>query len=418
MDIARHLDPRNKAPWWRKKWITPAALLTVLLSLAAWTSTFRSALPQARAESLYIDTVRRGELLVEVRAPGNLVPVDRKWLASRSEGLVRRVHLLSGAVVAPDTLIVELEDAELQARLKDAELALRVSAAELSQLQEQLASDLIVAKSQLGQTTSELERAQLDLDAYRTLAATGIMSRLEFQRAELSAGQLQARYEIDRQYYESLPRLNEAKLNAKLAQHAQATEKAALCRDLVEKLRVTAGIDGVLQNVEVEEGQKLAAGTIIASVSRLDTLKAELRVEEGQAREVAVGQMAVLQINGVTVRGKVNRINAAVQSGTLAVDVIPEEPLPPGARPDLRVEGTVRIDSLTNVLFIGKPVELGRTPEASVFVVEGDTAKRRHIRLGRRSAASVQVVSGLEEGEKVILSDVSAWSGADALEIL
>jgi HlyD family secretion protein len=418
MDISRHLDQANKGPWRKKKWLIPAGLLAVLVSLAAWTATLQSALPQAKTESLYIDTVRRGELVVEVRAPGNLVPIDKKWLSSRSEGLVKRRYLLSGAVVTPDTLIVELENPELMSQLSEAELALRVSTAELVQLREQLASDLIVAKSRLGQTTSELKRARLDLTAYGPLAATGVMSRLEFQRAELNAEQLQARFDVDNQYYDSLPKLNEAKLNAKLAQHAQVTEKLALCRDLVAKLRVTAGIDGVLQNVEVEEGQRLAVGTIIASVSRLDALKAELRVEEGQARELAVGQTAVLQIGGATVRGKVNRINAAVQSGTLAVEVMPAGPLPPGARPDLRVEGTIRIDSLPNVLFVGKPIQLGRTADASIFVVDGNVAKRRQIRLGKSSAASIQVLSGLKEGEKVVLSDVSAWAGADALELL
>lgn len=418
MDISRHLDPANKGPWRKKKWLVPAGLLAVLVSLAAWTATLDSALPQAKSESLYIDTVRRGELLVEVRAPGNLVPIDKKWLSSRSQALVKRRHLLSGAVVAPDTVIVELENPELMNELNDAELALRVSTAELFQLKEQLANDLLVAKSRFGTTTSELKRALLDLEAYRKLAETGIMSRLEFQRAELAAEQLQARYDIDKQYHDTLPRLNEAKLNAKLAQHAQATEKVALARDLVAHLRITAGIDGVLQNVEVEEGQRVSVGTIIASVSRLDALKAELRVEEGQAREIAVGQAAVLEVNGAPVRGRVSRINAAVQSGTLTVDVIPEEPLPPGARPDLRVEGTIRIDSLANVLFVGKPVQLGRTAETSVFVVDGKVARRRQIQLGKRSAASVQVLSGLREGEKVILSDVSAWSQADALEIL
>lgn len=418
MDISRHLEHANKGPWRKKKWLIPAALLGVLLSLAAWTSTMKGALPQAKSESLYIDTVRRGELLVEVRAPGNLVPIDKKWLASRSTGLVKRRHLLSGALVAPDTVIVELENPELQNQLNDAELALRVSTAELFQLKEQLATDLLVAKSRLSTTTSELKRAVLDLEAYRKLAETGIMSRLEFQRAELSAEQLQARYDIDKQYFDTLPKLNEAKLNAKLAQHAQVTEAVTLARDLVANLRVTAGINGVLQNVEVEEGQRLAANTIIASVSRLDALKAEIRVEEGQAREITVGQDAVLEVNGAAVRGKVSRINAAVQNGTLTVDVIPEEPLPPGARPDLRVEGTIRIDSLSNVLFVGKPVQLGRSAEASLFVVEGNVATRKQIQLGRRSAASVQVLSGLREGEKVILSDLSAWAQADALELL
>jgi HlyD family secretion protein len=418
MDITRHLDQANQKPWYRKKWVIPAALVGVLGSLAAWTSTFESALPQAKSESLYIDTVKRGELVVEVRAPGNLVPIDKKWLSSRSEGLVRRVHLLSGAVVAPTTLIVELENPELMNRLSEAELALRVSTAEMVQLKEQLANDVIVARSRLEQTTAELKRAQLDLEAYRKLAAEGIMSRLDFQRAELNTQQLQSRYEIDKQYFDSLPRLNEAKLNARTALHAQATERVALCQDLVDKLRVTAGVDGVLQKVEVEEGQRLAVGTIIASVSRLDALKAELRIEEGQAREIAVGQSAVLQINGATVPGKVSRISGAVQSGTLAVDVLPEGPLPTGARPDLRVDGTIRIDRLPSVLFVGKPVQLGSTANASLFVVNGRTATRRQIRLGKASASTIQVLSGLNEGEKVILSDVSAWAGASSIEIL
>ena len=378
----------------------------------------QSALPQAKGDSLYIDTVKRGELVVEVRAPGNLVPIDKKWLSSRSQGLVRRVHLLSGAAVSPNTLVVELENPELENQLSEAEVALRVSAAELFQLKEQLANDLMVAKSRLGQTTSELRRAQLDLEAYRKLAVDGVMSRLEFQRAELNTEQLQSRYDIDKQSYDSLPRLNQAKLNAKMALQAQATERVALCRDLVANLKVTAGVDGVLQKVEVEEGQRLAIGTIIASVSRLDALKAELRIEEGQAREIAVGQNAILQINGATVPGKVSRVSGAVQSGTLAVDVLPEGPLPPGARPDLRVDGTIRIDRLPNVLFVGKPVQLGSTADASLFVVDGNVAHRRQVHLGKTSASTVQVVSGLNEGDKVILSDASAWAGSNALEIL
>ena len=418
MDISRHLDRAHDKPWYKKKWVIPAALVAVLGSLAAWTSTFESALPQAKSESLYIDTVKRGELLVEVRAPGNLVPIDKKWLSTRSEGLVRRLHLLSGAVVKPDTVIVELENPELMNRLSEAEIGLRVSDAELVQLKEQLASDMIVARSRLEQTTSELKRAQLDLDAYRKLAAEGIMSRLDFQRAELNTQQLQSRYEIDKQYFDSLPRLNDAKMSAKMALHAQATEQVALYRDLVDKLRIRAGVDGVLQKVEVEEGQRLAIGTIIASVSRLDALKAELRIEEGQAREIAVGQSAELQINGATVAGKVSRISGSVQSGTLAVDVLPEGPLPTGARPDLRVDGTIRIDRLPNVLFVGKPVQLGSTANANLFVVNGKVAHRRQIRLGKASASTIQVVSGLKEGEKVILSDVSAWAGASSIEIL
>src|ERR1041384_538071 len=163
MDISRHLDRAHDKPWYKKKWVIPAALVAVLGSLAAWTSTFESALPQAKSESLYIDTVKRGELVVEVRAPGNLVPIDKKWLSTRSEGIVRRLHLLSGAVVQPNTVIVELENPELVNRLSEAEIGLRVSNAELVQLKEQLASDMIVARSRLEQTTSELKRAQLDL---------------------------------------------------------------------------------------------------------------------------------------------------------------------------------------------------------------------------------------------------------------
>jgi HlyD family secretion protein len=372
----------------------------------------------AKGDSLYIDVVKRGELVVEVRAPGNLVPIEKKWLSSRSEGLVKRVYLLSGAGVAPGTLIVELENPALENELRDAELALRVSAAELFQLEEQLASDLMVAKSRLEQTASQLKRATLDLQAYQKLAQNGVVSRLELQKAELNAEQLQATHAIDERYVESLPRLNEAKLNAGSARHTQASEKVALYRDLVSKLKVTAGIEGVLQNVEVEEGQRVAAGTIIASVSRLDSLKAQLRVEEGQARELAVGQAASLQVNGVLVQGRVSRINAAVQSGTVAVDVQPDAALPPGARPDLRVDGTIRIDSLSNVLFVGKPAQLGATSEASVFVVDGTMAKRRQVRLGKRSAATIQVLAGLNEGERVVLSDSSAWGTADTVEIL
>jgi HlyD family secretion protein len=417
MDVSRHVDVARKLPWFKRKGVLFGALLVVLLSVAAWTSTLRSALPGVQGDSLYIDTVKRGDLDVEVRAPGNLVPIEKRWLSSRSEGLVKRVNHLSGAQVSPDTVVVEFDNPDLENELRAAELALRVSTASLIQLKEQLADDLIVAKSRLDQDTSNLRRARLDFEAYQKLSRDGIVSRLDVQRTEAEVERLESARDIDERRYERLPNLNEAKLNAEVARNTEVAEKVSLLRDRVSKLKVTAGIRGVLQNVSVEEGQRLAQGAPIASVSRLDALKAELRVEEGQAREILVGQPATIHVNGTTVSGKVTRVNGSVENGTVAVDVLPDGPLPEGVRPDLRVDGTIHIDHLPNVLYVAKPAQLGGTSKATVYVVEGNRAVRRSIDVGRRSAASVQVLSGLAEGDRVVLSDSSSWGNGDAVEI-
>ncbi|MEJ0034874.1 MAG: HlyD family efflux transporter periplasmic adaptor subunit [Gammaproteobacteria bacterium] len=417
MDISRHVDVAHSKPWWKRKWVLPALPVIVLLSAVAWTSTLRSALPAVKRDSLYFDSVKKGDLLVEVRAPGNLVPIDKKWLSSRSEGLVKRVNLLSGVEVSPDTVVIELENPDLDSEARAAELALRVATATLVQLKQQLADDLLVAKSQVNQDAAQLRRAKLDLAAYQKLAAEGIVSRLDLQRAESEAERLEAAHEIDERRYQTLPALNEARLNAELARHAQSSEKAALLHERVEQLKIRAGVRGVLQDVSVEAGQRLAQGTPVASVSALDALKAQLRVEEGQAREIKVGLAAKIQVNGTTVDGKVTRVNGAVENGTVAVDIIPEGPLPPGVRPDLRVDGTIRIENLPQVLFVGKPSQLGSAQQVNVYVVDGDRAVRRSVTLGRRSAAAVQVLSGLNAGDSVILSDASAWGDVDAVEI-
>jgi HlyD family secretion protein len=417
MDLESHLS-KSSPPKPRTTLLTVIGGGVVFLAVALLIGWYRrDALTTVDGSALVVDSVKQGDLVVKVDAPGTLVPIDKIFLSSYSAGVVEKVNLRAGAPLQKGTVIVELSNTEVSSRAKDAELALNVALAEFEQLRQQTLNDEISSRSRLAQVQAQFSKAAIDLEAARELAASGLVPRLDLRKMELSVEQLRSRKEIDEQFNESLPALNRSKIKAKDARVRQLQEARRYFDDLVSKLRVTSEIDGVLQSVAVEQGQRITEGTEIAGVAYIGSLKAELRVEEGLASQIGQGQSAKLRINGQEVEGGVTRVNPAVKEGTVTVDVKSEGPLPDFARAEMRVDGTIEVGSLKNVLYLGRPAGLPTNGSASLFVVEGGVARRRSVTIGRRTSDAVEVLKGLSLGERVVISDTSRFAERDSFQV-
>jgi HlyD family secretion protein len=397
--------------------LAAAGVVALLAVTAAIYSLEPAALPVER-EKVWTDTVERGEMVRQVRGPGTLVPQEVRWVPARTEGRVEW-RAQPGIEVAADTVLLELTNPELQQEVESADLELRSARAEYDNLRAQLASSLLEREAQLAAVAADLEAARLEADANAELAAGGLIPDITLKRSLLQTRQLEEQVAIERQRLAKAREAVEAQLAARRAQVAQAEAVWRLRRSQVGSLEVRAGIAGVLQEVPVEVGQRVAPGTILARVARPDSLKAELQIPETQAKDVTVGQMAAIDTRNGVVRGRVVRIDPAVRNGYVTVDVAMEGPLPKGARPDLSVDGTIQIERLDDVLHVGRPAygESGATIQLFKVVGDGDEAVRVDVALGRASVNTIEVVSGLEEGDVVILSDPSAWDGHDRLKL-
>lgn len=416
MDKTR--DPAIK----KKKQIRRLALagigvVALLLVTFAIYSLEPAAYPVER-EKVWMDVVKRGEMLRQVRGPGTLVPQEVRWLPARTSGRVEW-RAQPGIEVEPDTVVLRLTNPELEQEVGDAELALASARADYDNLAAQLANQLLEREAQVAAVAADLEAARLETDANRELNESGLIPDITLKRSELEARQLDERLAIERQRLSKARDGMAAQLAARRATVAQAEALHALRREQMAALAVRPGIAGVLQEVPVEVGQQVQEGTILARVARPDTLKAQLQIPETQAKDVTIGQKAAIDTRNGVVDGRVVRIDPAVQNGYVTVDVELPPELPRGARPDLSVDGTIEIERLEDVLYMARPSygESGATIQLFEVVGDGDEAVRVNVELGRASVHTVEIVSGLEEGDRVILNDPSAWDGHDKLDL-
>jgi HlyD family secretion protein len=321
--------------------------------------------------------------------------------------------------VTPDTIIVELANPELEQELEDAELALASAGSEYENLRAQLDSQLLEREALMAGVAADLEAAKLQTDADAELQKEGLIPEINYKRSQLRSSQLAEQLGIERKRYEKVRQSVEAQLAARRSQVAQQEALYQLRRSQLGSLRVRAGITGVLQEVPVEAGQQVQPGETLARVARPDTLMAELQIPETQAKDVTVGQPALIDTRNGVVEGRVIRVDPAVQNGYVQVDVDLVGELPKGARPDLSVDGTIQIERLEDVLYVNRPAygETGSTIQLFKIVDDGDRAVRVDVALGRASVNTIEVVSGLERGDEVILSDPSAWDGHDVLSL-
>jgi HlyD family secretion protein len=422
MDIPRSGQAQKRR---LKRTVFIVAGTAVVLLITAFLAKLEPAAPAVQAETLLFDQVKRGPMLRQVRGPGTLVPVDVRLISAPVEGRVERIPALPGVQVTPDTILLEMNDPAVEQSAFEAESQLKGAQADYDNLKAQLESQLLAQQSQVTGAQSASDQAKLQVEADERLAKDGLIPELNFKLSKLKSDQLAkaAKIEVDR--FQQSKRAAEAQLAAQRARVAQMSAMYDLRRRQVEDLKVRAGIPGVLQELPVQVGQRVTPGTVLARVARPENLKAELRVPEVLAKDVVVGQKAAIDTRignnttSSTVPGRVIRVAPSAQDGTVIVDVALEGPLPQGARPDISVDGTIEIERLDDVLYVGRPAYGQSNSKIEMFKVinNGKEAVRVPVELGRVSVNTVEVVKGLQVGDKVILSDTSAQDGYDKIRL-
>jgi HlyD family secretion protein len=416
VDIARP-DLLEKKKKRRLVWIGVGATAVVLLTLGV--SRLKPAAPSVERATVVIDTVQRGEMVREVRGLGTLVPEDIRWIPALTEASVERRVLLPGTIVKPDSVILELSNPEVLTLAQDADSQARAAEARYTELKVRLQSQLLDQKAVAARVAAESRQARLQADADAELAKNGLIAGLTLKLSQSAAGELEHRESIEQQRLAIAGEAIEAQLKVQQAEVEQRRAQARLRRSQVEALHVRAGIDGVLQIVPVEVGQRVSPGTNLARVARPEKLKAEIRIPETLARDVVPGQKAMVDTRNGIVPGRVIRVDPAVQNGTVTVDIGLVGELPKGARPDLTVDGTIELERLADALHVGRPA-MGQ-PQSTVGlfrIVKGtNEALRVRVVLGVASVSTIEIKEGLEVGDEVILSDTSAWDSADRIRL-
>ena len=400
-----------------------AGAFVVLAGIALITygvSRLKPAAPRVELATFYVGTVKRGEMLRQVRGLGTLVPEDVRVVAASTEGRVERIYVQPGEQVTAGTVLLELSNPQLQQAAVDVEYQIKAAAAELNNIRVRLESERMSQQSTVATAQSEYSQARMQLEVDEKLAAEGLVPALQLRLSRTRVEELANRFNIEKQRLGMSSQAKQAQLATQQARIEQLGALASLSRSQVSSLRVVAGTNGVLQQVSVEVGQQVAPGTNLARVADQTTLKATLQIPETQVRDVQLGQLAQIdtRTSGI-IEGRVQRIDPAVQQGTVPVDVQLIGGLPQGARPDLSVDGTIELERLENVLYVGRPAFGGAQSTINLFRIEegGRFAVRVPVKLGRSSVNTVEVLEGLREGDQVILSDTSQWDSYSRLEL-
>jgi len=377
------------------------------------------AAPTVDRATVLIDIVKRGPFVRQVRGLGTLVPEDTRWLPATTDGRVERILLHPGAAVAPDAVILELTNPQVEQEALNARLALQSAQAALENLRVQLQNDLLTQEAHVATVDAELRQAQMDAEANEALAKEELISTLLLKQSQLRAETLRTRVEIEQKRFAMARDSIEARTRVQQAAVDQARAVAELHQSRLAALRVRAGVVGVLQQVPVEVGQQVTPGQTLARVADPGRLKAELKIAETQATDVEVGQLTYVDTRNGVIPGRVSRKDPAAANGTVTVDVTLTAALPRGAVPDLSVDGTIELERVDSALQVGRPAsgqERGTIALFRVVDAEGH-AERTQVRVGRSSVNTMEIVAGLEVGDEVVLSDMSAWDAVDRVRL-
>jgi HlyD family secretion protein len=385
-------------------------------------SRLERASPSVARATVLTDTVKRGQMLRQVRGLGTLIPEEIRQIAAPVEGRVEQKFVKPGESVTPGTVLVELSNPTLRQAAVDVQYQIKTADADLNNLRSRLQSDLMTQQSTIAQIQSEYNQAKIQLDTDEQLGKEGLVPVLTLRISRVKVEQLANRVAVEQKRVGTNKSSAEAQIASQQSRIEQLRAQLRLNQEQVASLQVRAGTAGVLQEVTVEVGQQITPGTNIARVADPTSLKASLQIPETQIKDITLGQPASIDTRsgGAVVPGRVQRIDPAARNGTVTVDVRLEGALPQGARPDLSVDGTIELERLDNVLYVGRPASGGGAQASvSLFRVEADgrTAVRVPVKLGRASVNTVEVVDGLREGETVILSDTSQWDGVDKLRL-
>ena len=395
-----------------------AAVATVLLMTLGLTR-LKPAAPEIERSKVWIDQVKRGPLVRQVRGIGTLVPEDIRWIPATTQARVERIILRPGTTVNRQSVILQLSNPQLEQELQEAELKVKAAEASLANLRVQLQNDYLQQKAAAASIDAEYNKANMVLQMNEALAKRELLSAIILKQSQVDAEQLGVRNKIAAEQLATYEQSMTARVAVQQSEVDQARALMLLKRQQRDELNVRAGLDGVLQLVVVDVGQQVAPGTNLARVADPRRLKAEVKIAETQAKDVQIGQHAEIDTQNGVVSGVVARIDPSVQNGTRTADVTLVSQLPKGAVPDLSVDGTIELERLADVLYVGRPATSQEQSEIGLFKLdqEGREAARVRVKLGRASLNAVEVTSGLRAGDQVVLSDMSGWDGIDHIRI-
>lgn len=418
MDIQR---PASVAQAKKRKQIMLGVVGILVIGLVSVVlARLKPAAPTVERATVWVDTVKRGPMVRQVRGLGTLVPVDeaRRWVPASTQGRVERIVLRPGVQVTPDTVVLELSDPQVQQALNDAEQQLRAAEADYNSLKARLDAETLNQRAQAAIVRADYQNAQTEREMNEGLSKDGLVSNLILKQSVVRAESLGTRNTIETDRLKVTEASARAQLMSAQALIDQRRSNYNLRRSQVDLLRVRAGMSGVLEQVPVEVGQQVQPGTNLVRVADPTRLKAELRIAETQARDLTIGQIASVDTRNGFIPGKVIRIDPAAQNGTVTVDVALEGELPRGARPDLSVDGTIELERLDNVLFVGRPAFGQEQSTVGLFKLDATgEASRAQVQLGRSSVNTIEILGGLKEGDQVVLSDMSAWDQFERIRL-
>jgi HlyD family secretion protein len=421
MDIARP-DIKQKKKRQLIGWIAGAVVVVALLAFGV--ARLKPAAPTVDRSTIWTDTVKRGPMIRQVRSStGVLAPREDsiELIPAQTDATVVRIRILPGAQVTPDTIIMDLSDPQLEQELLNARLGLKAAEADYKSLQAQLQSTLMDKKTAAAQVNANYTQDQLQAKTDKALYDLGVISGLQYQQSKSTADQLTVQHDLSQQQLD----VNEKAIEVQLASQKTKIDQAQALLDLYEKqaqeLQVRSSITGILAPLAapVQVGEHVAAGTSVAEVIQRDKLKAALQIAETQARDIQIGQPATVDTHNGVIPGHVTRIDPSVVNGTRTVDVELDGALPPGAVPQLSVDGTIDLERMKDVLYVGRPALGNEDSTLSLFRVDADDkgATRVAVKVGRASVNEIQVLEGLKEGDTVILSDMSRWDSVDRIRL-
>ncbi len=415
MDIARP----NAAKERRRKRIIYGVITAVVLigiTVALWR--LKPAAPTVDRNLVWMDTVKRGPMLRQVRGLGTLVPEEIRWIAARTSGRVDKIILRPGAMVESGSLILELANPDVEQAAANATSQFNAAEAQLTNLKVELESTLLGAEATASRAKSEYETTKLQAEVKEELFRDGLVSSLELKLTQATAAQAATSNLIEQKRYAFSKESIKPKLAVQEAEVDRLRSLAKLRQDEFEALKVRASMTGVLSALPVEVGAQVQPGNNLARVADPSKLKAEVRIAETQARDIAIGQISMIDTRNGIVEGRVSRIDPAVQNGTVLVDVTIVNELPRGARPDLSVDGTIELERLNDVIFVSRPAFGQEKSAISIFkLTESGDAVRTPVQLGRSSVNTIEIISGLQPGDRVILSDMSQWENNDRIHL-
>jgi HlyD family secretion protein len=418
MDIAR---PEFKHQKRRRQIILSAIGVVVLTAAAIGVSRLKPAAPVVDRGTVWTDTVKQGSLLRQVRGLGSLVPSQEavRQIPAETEATVVRIRVLPGTLVTADTILLEMSNSQTEQAAVDAQLQMKAAEAEYQSLRVKLDSDLMTQRAGAATVTADYSQAKLQSETDKALYDMGVISGLAYKASKSKSDELTTRNDLETQRLVINKKAIESQMAEQQAKIDQMRTLAQLKQKQLDDLKVRAGIDGVLVDLPLQVGQHVLPGIMLAKVVQPDHLMAELKVSETQARDVQIGEPASVDTHNGVIAGTVMRVDPAVQNGTVTVDVRLTGELPKGARPDLSVDGTIDLERLDNVLYVGRPAFGQENSTISLFKLDtnGSGAVRVPVKVGRASVNAIEILTGLHAGETVILSDMSRWDNTDRIRL-